>query len=330
MKTKYEVWKPQGATREQISDASEICETYAAQGYVLTLRQLYYQFVARGLLPNNMKSYKTLGANVARARMAGYLDWDHIEDRTRNVDIPSTWGSPHSIIRSAATSYATDLWHDQPTYVEVWVEKEALAGVVERAADIWQVPWFSCRGYVSLSEMHSTAKRLERQIFEYERPVVILHLGDHDPSGLDMSRDIRDRLETFIMQDWFNKNWSTNPGAESSIRSLYAHLGDQPPLTINRLALNWDQVQEYNPPPNPAKLTDSRASDYVERFGSESWELDALEPAVLNNLIQDNVTNLLDLDRYRESQAAQEVQREALTETARRWEEVQNFLRTAS
>jgi len=266
-----------GKALATIEMANGIIDDYAAQGFTLTLRQLYYQFVSRGLLPNTERHYKQLGEVVNKGRLAGLIDWDAIEDRTRNLHRLPSWESPGVLLTSAAEQFRLDKWADQPYRPEVWIEKDALVGVIESVCTELQVPYFACRGYCSQSEMWAAAQRLGA----YEGGAVVLYLGDHDPSGIDMSRDIEDRLEMF----------------EAFAR-------------VERLALNIGQVRDYNPPPNPAKMTDTRASDYVQQFGRESWELDALEPAVIAGLIRDAVLDLRDdelwTERIREEESARE------------------------
>jgi hypothetical protein len=263
-----------------LATVDAIVREYQQQGYTLTLRQLYYQLVARDYIENSEASYKRVGNLVSDGRLAGLIDWDAIEDRTRSLASLSFWSSPNLILRDAAHSYRRNLWQNQPFYCEVWVEKEALAGVVARACDRWRVPYFSCRGYVSQSEMYSAAQRLAAQA---NKPggLRLIHLGDHDPSGIDMSRDIADRLQ-LMMGEQFAA------------------------VDFQRIALNYDQVQAYNPPPNPAKQTDSRFAEYQRQFGEVSWELDALEPSVLVEMIEAAIETGLDpkaweLDRAREA-----------------------------
>jgi hypothetical protein len=156
MRRQFIDWKPNGTSTQLVQVANGICADYAAQGFDLTLRQLYYQFVARGHIPNTQRSYKNLGSLVDNARMAGLLDWNYIVDRTRNVyrtDGNDT--SPEDAVEATASAYARQLWASQPNHVEVWVEKEALTGIVQRAADEVGVNYFACRGYVSQSEMYS-------------------------------------------------------------------------------------------------------------------------------------------------------------------------------
>lgn len=247
-----------------ISLINQVIDEYSAMGYELTLRQAYYQLVARGYIPNNERSYKNVGNLINDGRLAGLIDWHAITDRTRNLRANGHWDNPADVIASARYSYLLDKWEGQPNYVEVWVEKDALVDIVGQACSPIDTPYFSCRGYTSQSEMWSAAQRFKRQNREREG-CFIIHLGDHDPSGIDMTRDIQERLWMF--------------GAD---------------VEVKRVALTMNQVQTYNPPPNPAKITDSRASKYIDMFGDESWELDALEPQMLNQLITNEVTALRD------------------------------------
>ncbi len=265
-------------TEAIIAMANSIIEEYSAQGYSLTLRQLYYQFVARDLIPNTERSYKSLGSTINDARLAGYIDWDSIEDRTRNISEAPFWDSPSDVIQAARDSYQIDMWADQPRRVEVWIEKEALTGVIHRTCRNLHVPYFACRGYVSASETYAAYQRA------CAHPLTILHLGDHDPSGIDMTRDNLDRLADVMGGD----------------------------VELKRIALNMDQVEEYNPPPNPAKVTDSRFEQYLQDFGPDSWELDALEPSVINELIETEVALLRDDDLFAERLEQQDDDRDEL------------------
>ena len=280
------------AALTMIEQANQIITVYQAQDLVLTLRQLYYRFVADAAIPNTERSYKRLGSIINDARLAGLIDWEAIEDRGRSLNKPASWRNPGAIIDAAASSYALDLWAGQDHRVEVWVEKQALESVVGQACDPLGVPYFACKGYVSQSEMWRASLRFR----EYQRrgatPIVI-HLGDHDPSGIDMTRDIADRLAIFRV-----------------------------PLAVKRIALNMDQVEEHQPPPNPAKLTDSRCAGYIERFGDESWELDALEPATLRDLITGAVEEHLDRDTWQAVHDQQEAERSLLQRAAERWDDI--------
>lgn len=294
-KIKYIDREFRNETLRIISVANRICQEYAGQGFTLTLRQLYYQFVARGLIPNRDAEYKRLGSIINDARLAGLLDWNYLEDRTRNLRSLGHWSSPAGVVFSAYRGYRIDRWAGQQYRPEVWIEKDALVGVIEGVCEANDVPFFSCRGYTSQSEVWRAAQRL---LGYHDQTPIIFHLGDHDPSGIDMTRDITDRLELFI-------------GGS---------------LELRRLALNFNQVEQYNPPPNPAKTTDSRYAGYIRLHGEESWELDALEPTVIAALIQDAINSVRDDVEWDRSGHEQESQRDLLRLAADRWSDVAEFL----
>lgn len=268
-KFQYVNIKFQSKSLDLIELVNSVIDEYAAQGYELTLRQVYYQLVARGYIPNNERSYKNLGNLINDGRLAGLIDWYAIVDRTRNIKRNAHWEDPQSVIESAKYSYMLDRWQHQPNYVEVWVEKDALIGIVSQICRKLDVPHFSCRGYTSQSEMWAAAQRFINQ--DYRDSRTIIHLGDHDPSGIDMTRDIRERLALF--------------GAD---------------VDVKRVALTMDQIERFSPPPNPTKLTDARASGYISEYGHECWELDALEPKIITSLIRNEVTALMDSDLFEE------------------------------
>lgn len=324
-KIRYKPVRMRDASLSVVAQANRILAEYEAQGFDLTLRQLYYQFVARGLIPNRQREYKRLGDIVNEARLGGLIDWHSIVDRTRSLRSIGHWSDPAEIVRSAAHSFALDLWADQPERVEVWIEKDALVGVIEGVCRENDVPYFSCRGYTSQSEMWGASQRLLGYLSAGQE-VTILHLGDHDPSGLDMTRDISDRLGLFLAS---HAVWGDIDGVEVENG---APVWDWLPgrFRVERLALNMDQVEEYAPPPNPAKITDSRAASYIAEHGDESWELDALPPDVLADLIRAAIEEHRQPDTWQESQSEQESRRATLTAAARRWKDVAGYLETTS
>lgn len=276
MRIAYTEERFSAAHMDVIQKVNQICETYRRQGFNLTLRQVYYQFVSRGWLANKDTEYKRLGGIITRGRRAGEIDWRYIEDRTRNVrGGDGSMEDPSETIDPGYFSAA--MWEGQPRRVEVWVEKDALVDIVGQAAGALRTAYFSCRGYTSDSEVHVAAERIESYLnADGVEGVTILHLGDHDPSGIDMSRDITTRLSMFLSGDGYGFADFAEDGDEA----------DEASVVVRRIALNMHQIEQYNPPPNPAKITDSRAVGYIQRFGTESWELDALEPSVLTELIQ--------------------------------------------
>ena len=288
-KIEYIDYRPQKRSREIIEIANDIISDYAADGMRLTLRQLYYQFVARAYIPNKQKEYDNLGAIINKARLGGFIDWNAIEDRTRSKKSNTHWRDPGHIIKAARSGFMVDHWKGQDNRVEVWIEKEALVGVIAEICDDLDVTYFACRGYVSASEMWAAAMRMQ-DYAEGGQYTVILHLGDHDPSGMDMTRDIEDRHRLF-------------GGCED----------------IRRIALNMKQIRKYSPPPNPAKLTDSRCAAYIDEYGPESWELDALEPRVLKALIEKHVSKLRDMDAYQEQLTLEDKYTNVLKKVESNW-----------
>lgn len=254
-------------TRNIIENVSNIISEYLKAGIKLSIRQIYYQFVSRGLLENSIKSYKTLVTVISDARLAGLIDWDDIEDRTRHIQKSPSWNSGSHAMDIWIDQFQKDRWKDQPYYIECWIEKGALLGTIDKVCTMNDIPYFACQGYPSQSEMYDASKRIMRYIVNKQKPIII-HLGDHDPSGLDMTRDIQERLKMFV-------------GI---------------PVDLIRLALNKDQIEKYNIPPNPASKTDSRFNEYERLHGSETWELDALDPHTINTLIKNTVKKYRDND----------------------------------
>jgi len=281
------------ARAELLDHAKDIAQEYRGN---LTLRQLYYQLVARGYSPNTQRDYKRVGDIVADARLAGTFSFDWLIDRSRTVYAGSYTDLAddvdHALDQAAeGVGYMphwylkADRWWGQRKHVSVWVEKEALSGVFERPCNRLGVSWFACKGYPSLSSLYDWVRGVHAVAEEAESPewdgldeVVILYFGDHDPDGWQIPRSAVERL-----------------GQIQTATGLYL-----PPIRLERVALNMDQIQAYNPPPFPAKMTSSRYAGYVDEHGTdEAWELDALKPNQLQDLIQDGVRSHFDLARHK-------------------------------
>lgn len=262
---------------ELIYQMNAMLTSYRNEGYVVTVRQLYYQLVAKDIIENSEKSYKKITNLVNDARMAGLMDWDMIEDRTRSFERRNRWNDPKELVRAAAQQYHIDMWDNQDVRVFCVVEKEALAGVLTRPCHRWDVPLLAARGYPSVTVIREFVEEDILPALGNGQQVRILHLGDHDPSGIDMTRDLQERIAMFCRSDaWM--------------------------VTVDRLALNMDQVDDQQPPPNPAKTTDSRFLDYQEKYGSESWELDALAPSFLDSLVTSHIEDHLDPVKWEEAE----------------------------
>jgi len=290
-----------------IAKANKILADYIGK-YDITLRGLYYQFVRRDWFPeswqdpatgstNNVRSYKKLGDIIGDGRLSGLIDWDVLGDEGRFIRELTAWDSPASIIRAVAEQYRTDMWEGMDYRPEVWIEKNALIGLVEPVTNRHRVALFSCVGYASLTAFYEAANRLKRTINNGQKPV-ILHLGDHDPSGCDMSRNIHEQLEMFVGRS----------------------------VIFKRLALNMDQIEEFQPPPNPAKITDSRAKKYIEEHGEESWELDALEPQQFDDVITAAIEEYVDEEQLEANQEKERTEKAQLQKVSDRWDNVVGYI----
>jgi hypothetical protein len=278
---------------ETIDLVNDVLTEYQKQGFRLSLRQLYYQLVARGYIENNLRSYKNLGNLISTARQAGLVDWEMIEDRNRETRIPGHWKDPAEIVDAAARQFRIDKWQEQPWYIEVMVEKDALSGVLEPVCRGLDVGITANKGYSSSSVMYEIGKRLSER-FDAGKQVCIIYLGDHDPSGIDMGRDVDDRLR------------------------MYSQVSQ---IEIVRAALNYDQIKELHPPENPAKESDARYSAYIRKFGTSSWELDAVEPARLAELVTGVVVARRDPDLWEEALQKEEDMRDKLREFVDQYED---------
>lgn len=273
----------------KLSVVNKIIEEYLAQGYQMTLRQLYYVLVSRATIPNTVREYQKLSNLLKKGRMAGIVDWSAIEDRTR-VPYLSYWArDKEAAMNDTVEQYKLDRQRGQDNYIELWVEKDALSGVLKRKTDYYHVQLMVNRGYSSCSAMYQSYRRFGRAAME-GRDGYILYLGDHDPSGLDMIRDITDRMREFGL----------NP-------------------TVRHIGLTAKQIKKYDPPPNVAKKTDPRAKWYLEKFGDISWEVDALPPDILHEVITEHIEGLIDIDLFEEVMEEEEKDKEDLQKIVKKF-----------
>jgi hypothetical protein len=299
MKVQFRKIKLGPANRARLGIINNIIEEYRKQGFVLTLRQLYYQLVSRDVVPNNVKEYKKLGNLLKEGRMAGVVDWSAIEDRLRKPKSPNEWRSPEEALETIEEVFALRRQDGQPVYMEVWVEKDALSGVLERVTRPFHVPIMVNRGYSSASAMYDAYRRFERAI-DREQSVRIIYLGDFDPSGRDMIRDIEERICEFHLGNngAFEADDTLAKEPERWRETCLSEYGFD--FEIESIALTRAQITKHKPPPNPAKITDSRAEAYIAEHGRSSWEVDALRPEILNKVLTDAIETHLDRDVYDE------------------------------
>lgn len=330
-------------------DKGQLCEEvlsiiarYAKQGYTLTLRQLYYQLVASGCIRNDDVVYKKMSSILDDLRYSGKVAWDAIEDRGRVPYMPYWVEDIADAIKDTVSAYRLDRQKGQPTVVEVWTEKDAISGILKRATNKYQIRLVVNKGYSSSSAMHLAYSRFAK-VLNGGKDVTILYFGDHDPSGLDMLRDIKDRILFFIAKgdqvntpeikgsNDFYTNYFENeidgdfmelvkdgflsektyesytPNDENEDR--YEKHADEIYTAIKMhywatrfkvipMGLTMNQIKEYNPPPNPAKLTDPRSDWYIKEFGQISWEVDALSPNVMSDIVMQGIEEIIDYEMF--------------------------------
>jgi len=284
LKTKYWInksagefgyWETHAETlTEQIT---EIVDYYESIDIKLTNRQLYYQLVGKDYIPNYQEVYKRICVFLTDLRYAGKIDWSSIEDKARVPKKHPEWDNLSDIIKSATYSYRLPRWSDQDYYIEMYCEKEAGINVLETISRKYHMHFGFNKGYSSASAMYDLAFRIGYQLKDKGKLPIILYFGDHDPSGLDMVRDIRDRIEEFLTK------------------------GDTyivPDFEVVPVSLSMDQVKKYKLPPNPAKITDPRAKWYIKEHGEVSWELDAIDAIELRKIAEDAVLEYIDMKKY--------------------------------
>lgn len=302
---------------------NELLDEYHGQGFIVSLRQLYYRMVARDLFPpdrrwswtgtkwvrnprgtkNAQPNYKWLIEVMTNARMCGLVDWDYIEDRGRSLKGINHRETPEQMIKEAALAFRINKWARQDYRLEVWVEKDALSGALNHACVPLDVDYFSCRGNTSATSMYDAYERF-KGYFEAGQQPVIIHLAYHDPTGVDMTRDVVDRLQTMVTQMTGNE------------------------VIVDRIALNMDQIRSFNPPPSPAKEKDSRFQGYVERFGTtDSWELDALDLPELDELITGAIKRYRNEEVWNEDVETEQAHRDALEAAGKKWDNVATFVK---
>ena len=302
MKHQFRKIRLSKSNKERLEVINSIIEDYQSQGYVLTLRQLYYQLVSRDVIPNKAAEYSKLSTLLKEGRMGGVVDWNAIEDRVRKPSRPYWVHWVADALRDTVNQYMLDRMDDQDVYIEVWVEKDALSGVLKRVTNKYGINIMVNRWYSSASAMFDSFERF-KDAYNNDKSIVILYLGDYDPSGMDMIRDIRDRIKEFY--EWY-KN------LEDASHSEYDDYSDMD-FTVTPIALTREQITKYNPPPNPAKRTDPRSKWFIDEHGTSSWEVDALKPEILNTILTDAIIDLIDIEKFQKKLDQEKVDKARIT-----------------
>lgn len=250
-----------------------------------TLRGLFYRLVSQGIVPKTDAAYKTtVGRLCVRLRRAGVLPYAWLADSTRWQRKPQTHVGLAAALQLTAETYRRAVWADLPDYVEVWLEKDALAGVLLRETAAWDVPLMVTRGYPSLSYLYEAADTIK----SIGKPTTLYYFGDHDPSGVDIPAKVERELTAFA----------------PSI-----------PIRFVRMAVTADQIAAFGLPTRPTKASDTRA----RRFQGGSVEVDAIPAEQLRGLVRDAIRSHIPTGHLHSLHAAEESERELLTAIAGRY-----------
>lgn len=316
-----------------LSQIVAVCRQYQEAGDTLTLRQLYYQLVSKDYIPNHDKVYKKLSSLKDAVVYSGLVDWALFEDRGRVPIVAHTEKSIESALQETARHYRLDKQEGQDVHIEVWTEKDAISGILKKVTLPYSVHLVVNKGYSSSTAMYQAYTRFIKRI-NAGKKVKVLYFGDHDPSGLDMIRDVRTRildmltqglrLDKDLVNDWWDEQgynvWTIGHYHEKYADLPYVKwddisdtkrrkMNDLWDEAMNRIyieendlwevvpvGLTMEQIRQFNPPPNPAKITDPRAKWYLKEFGPKSWEVDALSPSVMREVVEAAILDHMDED----------------------------------
>lgn len=265
-------------TKDQTAALREMLYAVLAEHHPMTVRQAYYQLVARQAIANNRGQYQAISTLLVDMRKAGIVPWEWIEDRNRRPRHVPMWDDLPDFGRTVLASYRRDVWATQPNMIEVWLEKDALSGIFEDVIEPYGVTLNVGRGYDGWDSIHNAADR-----YCDGEGVTVLYFGDFDPSGEDMVRSLRERL---------------------------GMLGSSP--TVIKCALTLEDVQRYSLPPDFTKATDSRRSGFVAKYGDISVELDALPTTILRAQVLREVEQRMDLLALAETRRLEALERAEL------------------
>ena len=257
-----------------VAAALEVFDQYDT---AITLRQLYYRLVARLLIPNTINSYKRLSRIMVKAREREDAPVNCLEDRSRRVLGRGDTGydSAEEYLKQKLSSlqdtwkgFSMPMWEDQPVYLLISLEKDALSRLVSRVANQYSVRTFPTRGYPSFSYVQLMANYMQTRLAE--KPIIVLYFGDFDPSGVDIERDLEDRLGRYGAKDF----------------------------KVKRIALTVDQIKDHQLPPMPVKRSDARAESFMNEYGDKTVELDALDPNLLQDIVKKAIQDNIDSKKW--------------------------------
>jgi hypothetical protein len=270
--------KRQRATKAEVEARREALLDIIGDGKPMTVRQVFYQATVHGLVEKAESGYAKVQTDLTVMRRTGELPYDWLADNTRWQRKPRTFDSVEEALRQTAAFYRKSLWTDADSYVEIWLEKDALAGVIYPITSMYDVPLMVARGYASLSFLYNAAEYINT----LDVPAYIYHLGDFDPSGVNAGEKIEETLHDLA------------PDAE---------------IYFERIAVTPEQIDEWDLPTRPTKTSDTRAKSFRSNV---SVELDAIEPNQLRAIVQEAIEAHLPAAQFEVLKAAEKSEREII------------------
>lgn len=274
--------KRQRRTQSAIHHLKSALFLIVAGEHPATCRQVFYQAATAKLVEKTEPAYKMVCRHLADMRLVGSLPFGWIADSTRWMRKPDSFSGLEDAIESTARFYRRDVLREQPVYLEVWCEKDALAGVIYDVTSVYDIPLMVCKGYASLTYLYAAAEAIAAQ----RKPAHLFYFGDFDPSGVDISRNVERRLREFA------------PGAE---------------IHFERVAVNEEQIDEWNLPTRPTKTKDTRSGN----FGARSVELDAIPPKQLRELVRAKIEQYISPRQLEVLKVAEDSERTILMRMAK-------------
>lgn len=265
-------------SRSDMDAIKQAIHQVLAETHPATVRQTFYQLVSRGAIAKTETEYKSTVVRLLTAmRRSGEIPFGWIADNTRWMRKPSSYSSLSDMLTESQRFYRRALWDDQDAYVEIWLEKDALSGVLYDVTAEFDVPLMVTRGYPSISYLYEAAEA----IAETEKPAHLYYFGDYDPSGCDITRAVESGIREFA------------PEAE---------------IHFERVSVTREQIAAWSLPSRPTKLSDSRS----EGFDGDSVEVDSIPPATLRELVRSPITRHIDPRQMAASMAIEAEERDTL------------------
>ena len=272
---------PKGIT-ETTKRRKELIFDWAEQHHPVTVRQIFYRLSTLDVVPKSEQGYQAVSRLCTLMRRNGEIPYSYFSDHTRWVRRPTTHNTIQDALQETAHIYRKALWQDQAVVCEIWIEKEALTGVVYEVTSEFDVPLVPVRGYPSVTLLQAAAEQINTAS-RFGKKYHIFYFGDYDPSGVDIFRNISERLHEF------------SPQAD---------------LFISRPAVTEKQIREMQLPSRPTKKSDTRSKG----FGDESVELDAINPDKLREIVRDCIFSVLDQSALEHTLLIEKLEQESINQ----------------